>query len=81
MPDKLPSEAYARVFENHSEGAQILEELVTRFGGNPYVRGGLEGDRETAFRAGRNSVIHFILGRINQAHGATDESPDGDQER
>lgn len=63
----LPAEAYARVFVNHAEGAQILEELVSRFGRNPYVPGGLEGDRETARRAGQLSVVHFILGRINHA--------------
>lgn len=69
MSDKLPPEAYARVFENHAEGAQILDELATRFGGGIYVKGGLEGDRQTAFNAGRRSVLDFILGRINQAGG------------
>ena len=70
----LPPEVYARVFENHAEGAQVFEELVARFGGNPYVRGGHEADRETAYRAGQNRVVQFILGRINQAHGAEPES-------
>ena len=70
----LPPEVYARVFENHADGAQVFEELVARFGGNPYVRGGQEADRETAYRAGQNRVVQFILGRINQAHGAEPES-------
>lgn len=67
-------EAYARVFENHAEGRGILEDLTARFGGGIYVKGGLEGDRQTCFNAGRRSVLDFILGRINQANGIeTDE--------
>lgn len=71
----LDPAAYLRVFEQHAEGAQVLEDLVARFGGNPYVRGGLEGDRETCYRAGSNRVVNFILARINAAHGVptTDE--------
>lgn len=72
--DKVPPEVYARVFENHAEGRLILEDLAARFGGGIYVKGGLDGDRQTCFNAGRRSVLDFILGRINQAHGVeTDE--------
>lgn len=70
----VPPEAYARVFENHAEGRVILDDLTARFGGGIYVKGGLEGDRQTCFNAGRRSVLDFILGRINQANGIeTDE--------
>lgn len=73
-PTTIPPEAYARVFENHAEGRLILEDLTARFGGGIYVKGGLEGDRQTCFNAGRRSVLDFILGRINQANGVeTDE--------
>ena len=65
----VPPEAYARVFENHAEGRLILDDLTARFGGGIYVKGGLEGDRQTCFNAGRRSVLDFILGRINQANG------------
>ncbi len=65
----LPPEAYARVFENIPEGGQILEELVSRFGRNPYVKGGHEADRQTAFNAGAMEVINFIVRRIEQAQG------------
>jgi hypothetical protein len=65
----LPPEVYARVFENIPEGGQILEELVARFGRNPYVKGGLEADRQTAFNAGALEVVNFILRRIEQAQG------------
>jgi hypothetical protein len=62
------------VFENHAEGRVILDDLTARFGGGIYVKGGLEGDRQTCFNAGRRSVLDFILGRINQANGIeTDE--------
>lgn len=66
---QLPAEVFARVFEHHAEGAQILEELINRFGRNPYVRGGLEAQRQTDFNAGQNEVVQFILRRINQANG------------
>lgn len=66
--------SYWRVFEQSKEGAAILEDLVSRFGGNPYVTGGHEADRQTAFNAGRLEVVSFILRRINQANGVTDES-------
>ncbi len=72
--NKATPEAYARVFENHAEGRLILDDLTARFGGGIYVKGGLEGDRQTCFNAGRRSVLDFILGRINQANGVeTDE--------
>jgi hypothetical protein len=64
---KATPEMYARVFENHAEGKIVFEDLVARFGGNPYVKGGHEGDRETAFNAGSLKVISFVVGRINQA--------------
>lgn len=74
--ETLPPETYARVFENHAEGKLILDEMVARFGGNPYRRGGLEAQRDTDFRAGQLSVLNFILGRINQANGVPSDDPD-----
>lgn len=80
MPERraaLHPTVYAQVFEGTPNGAAILEELVARFGANPYVRGGHEGDRETAYRAGRNAVVHFILNRVNAANGVpTEEETD-----
>jgi hypothetical protein len=63
---------YKRVLESHHEGALILEDLINRFGGNPYVRGDTAAARETDYRAGRLSVVSFMLGRINQANGVAD---------
>lgn len=66
------------MFEGDPVGSRILEDLVARFGGNPYVKGGLEAQRETDHRAGRLEVVNFILGKINQANGADDheQSPE-----
>lgn len=69
----LEPSAYLRVFEHHPEGAQILEELVAKFGGNPYVRGA-GGDRDTAFNAGAFEVVQHILRRINLAQGVHDDA-------
>jgi hypothetical protein len=69
LPDRKPlqPEDFARLF-----GARILEDLVERFGGNPYKAGGLEAQRQTDFNAGKLEVVNFILRRINQANGAED---------
>lgn len=62
-------EMYARVFDGLPEGKLVLEDLVARFGRNPYVRGGADAARETDFRAGQLSVPTFILNQINRAAG------------
>lgn len=63
---------YARVFEGHHEGALVLEDLIRRFGGALFVKGGEEGRRETDYRLGRRAVLDHIIGQINQANGAQD---------
>ena len=69
MSTNATPEMYFRVFEDHAEGRLILEDLTARFGGSIYCKGGLEGDRQTAFNAGRRAVLDFILGRINTTNG------------
>lgn len=64
------------MFVNHAEGAQVLDELVARFGGNPYVKGPLEAQRQTDFNAGKLEVVNFILRRLAQAEGAPDDGPE-----
>lgn len=66
--ESLKPEVYARVFDM-PEGKLVLEDLVQRFGGNPYRRGGLDAQRDTDYRAGQLSVPTFILNRVNQAAG------------
>lgn len=72
---EVTPEMYARVFENHAEGVLILEDLVRRFGRNPYVRGGLDAQRETDYNAGQLSVPTFILNQINRANGVPNDEP------
>lgn len=74
MSDPTPSD-YALIFESHKVGAAVLEELIAKYGGNPYVKGGQEADRQTAFNAGKLEVINFILRRLNQANGVSDDEP------
>lgn len=65
----VDAQMYARVFETHHEGKLVLEDLVTRFGRNPFVKGGQEGDRATAYNAGQLSVPMFIINQVNRANG------------
>lgn len=76
-PDKPTPDEYRHLFEDSRSGVRVLEDLVARFGGNPYVSGGRKGDRETAYRAGRNAVVQFVLAQINRANGAQEDSNDG----
>lgn len=60
------------VFEQTPGGREVLDQLVKQFGRSVFVKGGLEGDRETAFRAGQRSVLDYILTQINIANGVQD---------
>lgn len=57
---------YTTLFESCPAGPEILEQLVTAFGSNPYVRGGHEADRQTAFNAGQLHVVNYILNRVDR---------------
>lgn len=67
---------YARVFEQHAEGALVLEDMIRRFAKPPVLEGGIDGIRKSDFRAGARSVVEFITNRINQAHGVSDDVQD-----
>jgi len=67
-PVATPAE-YALLFESKA-GELVLEDLVNRFAGSTYVRGGLEAQRETDFRSGKRDVVEFILRQINRANSA-----------
>lgn len=67
---KADAATYARVFDGHHEGVLVLEDLIARFCGAMFVKGGEEGRRETDYRLGRRSVIDFILSQINHANDA-----------
>lgn len=69
QPPEPTAAEYAVLFESKT-GQLVLEDLVNKFGGSTYVRGGLEAQRETDYRAGRRAVVEHILTQINRANGA-----------
>lgn len=71
-------EMYVRVFEQHAEGALVLEDLIQRFARNGYVAGGHEADREMVYRAGQRRVVDFVVSMINRVHGVQDDGSDSD---
>lgn len=73
MTNQIDPDAYRRLFEDNADGVAILDELVARFGSNPYTPGGVEAARATDFKAGRLEVVQFILRKINRAHGVKDD--------
>ena len=70
---KANSKDYADIFEGSTQGQLILEDLVSRFGGQVYVKGGAEAARQTDFNCGERSVLDFILRRISQAQEEGDK--------
>lgn len=67
--EPLPAEVYARVFENHAEGVQVLEDLVRRFHRPAVTEGGIDAVLKTYHREGARAVVDFIINRVNQARG------------
>jgi hypothetical protein len=72
VPEVNP-DMYARVFEDHHEGRLIFEDLIKRFGRQPYVPGDLAAERQTLVNLGRRAVVDFIVSRINLSHGVNDD--------
>jgi hypothetical protein len=70
---KARAESYAYLFEQIPEGKLVMDELLARFGRNPYVKGGIESARQTDFNAGALEVINFIVRRIERAHQGGDD--------
>lgn len=57
---------YSTLFENCPAGPEILDQLIAIFGKNPYVSGGHDADRQTAFNAGQLAVVNYILNRVDR---------------
>ena len=70
---------YADIFEGSPQGQLILEDLVSRFGGSVYVKGGAEAARQTDFNCGQRSVLDFILARISQAQEGNEDVEETDE--
>lgn len=76
----LDPAVYARVFENHAEGAQIIEELAQLFRHRPpIVKGGIDAILSTYRSQGNAEVIDFIINRINRARGIDANERDDDE--
>jgi hypothetical protein len=67
---------YARVFEDHHEGRVIFEDLVRRYAGALYVKGGRAGERQTLVNLGARRVIDHIVAQINRSKGVPDNVED-----
>lgn len=68
--------AYRRLFEDNADGVAVLEQLIARFGRNPYTPGGVDAARATDYKAGQLEVVQFILRQINRANGVSDAAED-----
>lgn len=60
---------YARIFEQDSDGAAILEELTRVFCRGAKTDGGIDAILVTYHRDGSRRVIEFIVNKINLANG------------
>lgn len=58
---------YLDTFENNPSGRRVLEQLITLFDQNAFVKGGIEAERETTFKLGQKSIIEFIVYAIAEA--------------
>lgn len=68
-PEPLDPAVYARVFEGHREGIQILEELARIFARPAVLKGGIDAIIQTYHHNGQRSVVEFIVNKINTANG------------
>lgn len=75
---KAVADDYKVVFEDSMAGQLVLDDLIARFAGQIFVKGGHEGDRETCYRAGKRDVVEYIVKMINRANGVNDENQDLD---
>lgn len=55
---------YASTFELYGDGVAVLDDLIRRFGGAPFVAGQPD---QTAFNCGTKAVVEHILAQIAAA--------------
>lgn len=67
---------YVRTFENNASGQKVLEQLITLFATDTYVRGGADAERESCYKQGQKSVIDHINYAIARAKTNTGEKSD-----
>lgn len=54
-----------REFFGTPQGLQILDDLDRQAGNSVFVRGGIEGERETCYRAGKRAIVDHIRMMMN----------------
>ena len=64
---------FKRVFEQHAEGAIVLEVLINRFARNAVTVGGIDAILKTYQQSGHREVLDHIMLRINRANGVQDQ--------
>lgn len=67
-------DTYRRVFESNPDGQIVLQALCRKFYRDPYVKGGVEGERDTLVRVGENRVMIYILTQIGRTTEVTDDA-------
>lgn len=73
-PHKVTAHDYALLF-NNDLGERIIDDLVTRFCGVTFVKGGQEAERLTSYNLGRRDVVEFVISKLNEdATGAEDST-------
>lgn len=77
-PEQLDA-MFKRVFEQHAEGAIVLEQLIQRFSKNAVTVGGIDAVLRTYLQAGHREVLDHILLRINRANGVEDPETQEEQ--
>ncbi len=69
------ADLYRSILMNDDDGKKIVEDLQLRFYDRLiYQKGGIEAERETTFRAGQQSVVHYIFQQL--AYVAPEVIPD-----
>lgn len=73
------AQLYKRIFLNDPDGQKILEDLVAKFYDvEIFVKGGQDGDRETARRAGSRKTVGYILSQLGHIGEENEPSSNGD---
>lgn len=68
-------EDYRQTFVTFKPGQKVLEDLCAQFHDRSiWVKGGVEGQRETERRAAEKNVIAFILRKAGQQIGGNDNA-------
>lgn len=69
QPPEVTPAMYLEVFEQHSTGRLVLEDLIKRFTQAAVTDGGIDAVLKTYMRMGQRRVLDHLIGQINRAQG------------